>query len=127
MRCARPARERDRGSVDSSIPMLFGSIAVLFVLLLVFEVVAYWHARNVYGDAAAEGARVAAAWDGSCAAGVVAARAVVDGSAGSWAGDVEVTCTDGPTVAVTVAGRTPGVLGGAGMQARITETAPKER
>lgn len=127
MRRVQSVRGRDQGSVDASIPMLLGSIAVLFVLLLVFEVVAYWHARNVYGDAAAEGARVAAAWDGSCAAGVVAARAVVEGSAGSWAGEVEVTCTDGPTVAVTVAGRTAGVLGGAGMHARVTETAPKEQ
>lgn len=127
MRCVQRPRRRDQGSVDTSIPMLFGSIAVLFVLLLVFEVVAYWHARNVYGDAAAEGARVAAAWDGSCAAGVVAARSVVAGSAGSWAGEVEVTCTDGPIVAVTVAGRTPGVLGGAGMRAGVTERAPKEQ
>jgi hypothetical protein len=122
-----PARRRDRGAVDVSIQMLAGSIAVLFVLLLVFEAVAYWHARNVFDDAAAEGARVAAAFDGSCAAGVAAARATVEHSAGSWADHVEVTCTDGPTVSVTVAGRTPGVLGGGiGMRARVTETAPKE-
>lgn len=108
--------------------MLFGSLAVLLVLLLVFDAVAYWHARNVYDDAAAEGARVAAAWDGSCAAGVAAAHAVVAGSAGSWADDVEVTCTEGPTVMVTVDGRTPGVLaGGVGLRARVTETAPKEQ
>jgi hypothetical protein len=111
-----------------SIQMLAGSIAVLFVMLLVFEVVAYWHARNVFDDAAAEGARVAAAYDGSCTAGIAAARATVAHSAGSWAEGVEITCTGGPLVSVTVAGRTPGVLaGGLGMRARVTESAPKER
>lgn len=119
---------RDRGAVDISIQMLFGLVAVLFALLLIFETVAYWHARNVFDEAAAEGARVAAALDGTCARGVAAAHAMVRAVGGSWADDVTVSCVDGPIVAVTVAGRTPGVLGdGLGFQARVTETAPKER
>ena len=34
-------------------------MALLCTLLLVFETTAYWHARNVFDDAAAEGAIVA--------------------------------------------------------------------
>ena len=100
---------------------------VIFVVLLVFEAVAYWHARNVLDDAAAEGARVAAAFDGTCAGGVAAARAVVQRTAGNWADSVDVDCADGAIVTVTVSGRTPGVLGGGlGFRAHATETAPKE-
>ena len=108
--------------------MLFGFVFVLFAMLLVFETVAYWHARNVFGEAAAEGARVAAAFDGSCTGGVAAAQGVVQRSAGSWAGGVSVSCSDGPMIVVTVSGRTPGVLGDAiGFRAQASETAPKER
>ena len=117
----------DRGAVDVSIEMLFGMVAVVLVMLLLFESVAYWHARNVYDEAAAEGARVAAAFDGSCDDGVAVARAVVQRTAGSWAGSLSITCIDGPVVSVTVDGRTPGVLGSAlGARASVTETAPKE-
>lgn len=120
--------ERDRGVVDVSVEMLVGMIAVIFVLLLMFESVAYWHARNVFDEAAAEGVRIAAAFDGSCVAGIAAAAAAVARHAGSWAEGVEVTCTDGATVTVTVAGATPGVLAGsAGLRARVSERAPKER
>ena len=126
-RRGRESALRDRGAVDVSIQMLFGLMFVIFVMLLIFEAVTYWHARNVLDDAAAEGARVAAAFDGTCAAGVAAAQAVVSRTAGSWADDVVVTCTDGAVVAVTVSGTTPGVLGNAmGFHARVTETAPKE-
>lgn len=120
-------RSCDRGAVDISIQMLFGLMFVMFVMLLVFEAVTYWHARNVLDDAAAEGARVAAAFDGTCAAGVAAARAVVARTAGSWADVLDVDCTDGAIVTVTVSGRTPGVLGsGMGFRAQATEIAPKE-
>lgn len=124
----RPPRCRDRGAVDVSIQMLFGSMAVLMVMLLVFESVAYWHARNVYGEAAIEGARVAAAYDGDCAMGIAAAQVMVARHAGGWARGVSVTCTSGLMVSVTVDGYTPGVLGETfGVRARVTESAPKER
>ncbi|MCY7300338.1 MAG: hypothetical protein LH616_14140 [Ilumatobacteraceae bacterium] len=126
-RRGRESASRDRGAVDVSIQMLFGLMSVIFAMLLVFKAVTYWHARNVLDDAAAEGARVAAAFDGDCADGVAAAQAVVSRTAGSWADDVTVTCTDGAVVTVTVSGGTPGVLGNAmGFRARATETAPKE-
>jgi hypothetical protein len=108
--------------------MLFGLMAALFALLLVFEATAYWHARNVFDDAAAEGARVAATFDGSCAAGIDAALKMVDAHAGNWGSDARVTCTEGSTVVVTVTGRTPGALGAAlGFQASVSESAPKEQ
>lgn len=134
MRCGRarpddgPTGGSDRGSVDVSIPMLFGAVALLLSLLLVFETTAYWHARNVFDDAAAEGSRVAAAYDGTCAAGVTAAKRMVAAHAGRWGTGAEVTCAATATsVTVTVSGRTPGVLGSAGLRAVVAESAPKER
>lgn len=118
----------DRGAVDVSVQMLFGLMASLFVLLLVFEAVTYWHARNVFDEAAAEGARVAAAFDGSCSEGITAALQMVQSHAGSWGRDARATCADGPMVVVTVTGSTPGVLGAAmGFTASVSEMAPKER
>lgn len=125
----RPAgvREADRGAVDVSIEMLFGLLFTLFVVLALFEATAYWHARNVFDDAASEGARIAAAFDGSCADGIAFAQQSIARHAGSWARDVTISCSEGATVAVTVAGRTPGILsGGTGFTARVTETASKE-
>lgn len=125
--CPTPSR-RDRGAVDTSIEMLFGAMALLMMLLGVFEATAYWHARNVFDEAASEGARVAAAYDGSCADAVVSARAIVERMASGWSSRVEVRCADGPLVTVTVSGRSPGVLAGSlGIDARVTESAPKER
>lgn len=119
---------RDRGAVDVSIQMLFGSMAVIMVMLLIFEAVAFWHARNIFDEAASEGARVAAAYDGTCEEGIAVATEMVQRHAGSWAERVSVTCTEGDIVRVVVAGRTPGVLGERlGMRARAVETAPKER
>lgn len=125
-RCC-PVQHRDRGAVDVSIQMLFGMMAVIFVMLLIFEVSAFWHARNVFDEAAAEGARVAAAYDGTCAEGIVAARSLVRSAGGSWSTSVRVTCTDGPMVTVTVTGSTPGALGTIGFKAYASESAPKER
>ena len=125
---ARASTTRDRGAVDVSVEMLFGTVAVLMALLVVFEAVAYWHARNVFDDAAADGARIAAAFDGTCDAGVAATRDAIARHAASWADDVEITCTDAPMVTLTVRGRTPGVVGDAvGMRAVVSEQAPKER
>jgi hypothetical protein len=117
----------DRGAVDVSVQMLFGMIALLFTLLLVVESSAHWHPRNVFDDAASEGARVAAAFDGTCPMGIAAARRSITAHGGGWARGAVVTCTTGPTVSVTVEGRTPGVVAPLlGMRVRVTEQAPKE-
>ena len=119
---------RDRGSVDVSIEMLFGMVGVLFALLALFEAGAYWHTRTILDDAASDGARVAAAYDGTCSGGIEVARAAVARQAGSWADAVDITCVDGPTVTVNVAARTPGVLGASiGLRATASVSAPKER
>lgn len=118
----------DRGAVDVSIQMLAGFVALLMVLLLLFEATAYWHARNVLDEAAAEGARVAAAYDGTCADGVAASKAAVGRSAGSWARRVRVVCSGTAGVTVTITGTSPGVLGEVlGIRVRVSEYAPKER
>jgi Flp pilus assembly protein TadG len=111
-----------------SIEMLFGMVGVLFALLALFEAGAYWHTRTILDDAASDGARVAAAYDGTCSGGVEVARAAVARQAGSWADAVDITCVDGPTVTVVVAARTPGVLGPSiGLRATASVSAPKER
>ncbi|MEQ1703170.1 MAG: TadE/TadG family type IV pilus assembly protein [Ilumatobacteraceae bacterium] len=120
-------RDRDRGAVDVSIQMLFGMMSVLFVMLLIFEVTAYWHARNVFDEAAAEGARVAAAYDGTCTDGVAAARSQLRAVGGSWTSRVRISCTDGPMVTVSIAGSTPGAFGSIGFKAVASESAPKEQ
>jgi len=123
---ARPVR--DRGAVDVSIEMLVGMLAVIASVLLVVEAVAYWHAHNVFDDAAADGARIAAAYDGTCAEGIEVARASVQRQAGSWADDLQIDCTDGPLVVVTITGTSPGVVGGSlGMHTRASQSAPRER
>jgi hypothetical protein len=121
-------RQDDRGAVDVSVQMLFGFLTVLVSLLLTVETVAYWHTRNVFDEAAAEGARVAAAFDGSCADGVAAANALVRRHASGWGSQVSVSCIDGPTVVVEVSGPTMGMAGSQlGLVARSVESAPKER
>ena len=121
-------QHRDRGAVDVSVQLLFGVMCVLLVMGLLFETTAYWHARNVFAEAAAEGARVAAAVDGSCAVGVLAAQRWVDERAGSWGRGAVVGCTLGDTAVVTVSGATPGLLGPAlGFRAVVRDAAPRER
>lgn len=117
------ARPRDRGAVDVSVQMLFGSVAVLLVLLLIVETVVFWHTRNVFQEAAAEGARVAAAFDGDCAEGIAAATDMVGRSASGWSSALQVDCTQGATVRVTVKGRSAGIIG---FTVKAIETAPKE-
>ena len=107
--------------------MLFGALALILFLLVVFDAVAYWHTRNIFDEAAAEGARVAAAFDGTCDDGIAAATAMVEQIAGGWSSRIAVDCTDGPVVSVTVGGRPPGILAGPlGTWVAATETAPKE-
>ncbi len=111
-----------------SIELLFGLTLLLLVVLALFEATAYWHARNVLGDAAADGVRSAAAYGGSCDAGIAVARQAVAAHAGSWADDVSVGCVDaGDRVTVTVRAVTPGVLGESlGFTASVAASAPKE-
>lgn len=111
-----------------SIELLFGLVLMLLVVLALFEAAAYWHARNVLADAAADGVRSAAAYGGSCATGVAVAQRAVAAHAGSWADRASVGCVDGgSTVTVTIRATTPGVLGeGFGFAATVSASAPRE-
>ncbi len=120
-------RGRDRGAVDISVEMLFAMVALMGAVLVLVECVAYWHVRNVFEDAASEGARVAAALDGSCADGIAVASASIETHAGGWSGAPTISCTDGPVMVVTITGRTPDVIGVSGFTATVSESAPKER
>lgn len=121
-------RRRDRGAVDVSVELLVGTFAVAAVLLLVVETAAHWHTRNVLADAAADGARVAAAIDGTCAAGVATAQAAVARHGSTWAEQVRVACRDGSQVIVTITGRTPGLVGTLlGHRASVSSSTPKEQ
>ena len=115
--------------VDAGMETFVGGIALIAVVLLLVETVSFWHARNVFDEAAAEGARIAAAFDGTCAAGRSKAEALIARRAGGWSLGVSVSCSevDG-IVTVTVSGNTPGVLLDAGgFTPSVTESAPKER
>ena len=122
-----PTRSRpdgvDRGAVDVSLHMLFALATLLGAVFGVVAAVSYWHTRNVLEEAASEGVRVAAAYDGTCEKGVLAASAMVTRIAASWAKGVRVTCTDGDTVTVAVSGSPPGAFG---WQISVRESAPKE-
>jgi hypothetical protein len=119
----------DRGVIDAGVETLFGGVAMIALVLLLVETVSFWHARNVFDEAAAEGARVAAAFDGACGDGTDTARALITRRAGGWSSGVGVSCgeSDG-IVTVTISGSTPGVLFDAvGFRASVTQSAPKER
>ena len=124
----RRRRGEDRGTAET-LEILFGGIAIIFFVLLIVEVAGYWHARNIFDEAAAEGARVAAAFDGTCAEGTAEAEALIQQRASSWASGVHVECAEAAgIVTVTVTGATAGVLGGSvGFTAHVSESAPKEQ
>ncbi|MEZ5258935.1 MAG: hypothetical protein R2705_19200 [Ilumatobacteraceae bacterium] len=99
-------------------------------MLLLVESVSFLlaRARNVFDEAAAEGACAAAAFDGTCA-GTDTARSLIERRFGGWSSGVAVQCgeADG-IVTVTISGSTPGVLFDAGgFRASVTQSAPRER
>ena len=109
---------------------MFGGVAMIAFVLLLVETVSFWHARNVFDEAAAEGARVAAAFDGTCAAGTSTGRgaashdAPVVGRRASRCRAARPTESSPSRSPAT----TPGVLFDAGgFTASVTQSAPKER
>ena len=85
--------------------------------------------RAVCLGLAAEGARVAAAFDGTCTAGSSTARTLLERRAGGWSSGVTVGCSEvAGIVTITISGTTPGVLfDSAGFTATVTQSAPRER
>lgn len=119
----------NRGAADGGLEIMFGAVAMICFVLLIVETVSYWHSRNVFDEAAAEGARVAAAFDGTCAAGTSTARSLLERRAGGWSSGVSVGCSEADgIVTITISGTTPGVLfDSAGFTATVTESAPREQ
>jgi hypothetical protein len=119
----------DRGAIDGGLEILFGGVAMIALVLLIVETVSFWHSRNIFDEAAAEGVRVAAAFDGTCTAGTSTARSIIEHRASGWSSGINISCTEADgIVTVTVAGTTPGVLfDSAGFTANVTESAPRER
>jgi hypothetical protein len=108
--------------------MLFGLMLLLVTVLAIAEATAYWHARNVLADAAASGAIVAAAHDGSCDDGIEVARRAIARQSPGWVDSLQITCVFGPTTELRISGRTPGIVGGSlGFRASVRSAVPSER
>ena len=109
--------------------MMFGTVFVIALVLIVIEAVGYWHARNILDEAAAEGARIAAAFDGTCAAGTAETNRLITARAEGWAQGATPQCgeADG-IVTVSVSAGTPGfIFGAAGFSVSVTQSAPREQ
>lgn len=125
---ARPHGRRwrdDRGFVDA-VEQLYGLIFLILISLFFMEVGVWWHARNILEQAAAEGARIAAAADGSCVDGNVAAKAMAERLGGNWVRGSVPECTEGPIVGVTVTASTPMFLFPVALNVSARATAPEE-
>ena len=119
----------DRGSA-SAIESLFAGLFLVLLFLFFAQVVVWWHARNILEQAAAEGARVAAAADGSCADAPAAASAIAARIGGGWARSATTACRsgagEGAIVVVTVHATTPAFFLPGSLGVTATATAPRE-
>jgi len=115
----------DRGDI-SGVEILFSAVFLIALFLFICQVVVWWHTRNILEQAASEGARAAAAADGSCAAAAPAAVGLAQRMGGSWVESTNVSCSPGTIVVVVVTSDTPmfGVPGS--MQVSARATAPAE-
>lgn len=109
----RPRTERGAAVVDFVLVL----VVLVPLVLGIVQVALVAHVRNTLASAAAEGARAAAAQDGTTAAGVARTRQQVDGAiAGRFADDVtvrRVIIGGVPTIEVVVHASVPALgLGG---------------
>jgi Flp pilus assembly protein TadG len=117
----------DEGTVDVSIEMMFVFTMVMLSMLFVVEVVICWHARNILEQAAAEGARYAAAHGNTCADGIPRSEEIAARFGGAWVKTIEVHCQDGDLVTVRVDAKTPAfMLGWVDFPVAAVASAPKE-
>lgn len=127
---ARPRRRRldcadDRGDV-SGVEILFSVVFLIALFLFICQVVVWWHTRNILEQAAAEGARAAAAADGSCEAATPAATRLAERIGGSWVESITVSCVPGTLVVVVVTAETPMFGAPGSMHVSARATAPSE-
>ena len=119
----------DRGDV-AGIEVLFAAVFLIFLFLFLCQVVVWWHSRNILEQAAAEGARAAAAADADCSAAQPAAASLARRMGGEWVNSLTVNCRGGDTlgavVTVTVSASTPMFGFPGSLEVSAVATAPRE-
>jgi len=120
----------DRGLVEG-IEALIGAFFLILLFLFISQVVVWWHARNILEQAAAEGARVAAAADTTCDDAPDAAANMAQRLSADWVATIRVNCTgnddvEGSLMTVTVSGNTPAFLFPGRLGVSATASAPEE-
>lgn len=129
MRLRRLNWRDDRGDV-AGIEILFSTVFLIALFLFFCQVVVWWHTRNILEQAAAEGARAAAAADAGCDAADPAASSLAERMGGNWVSSMSVACDgdgpDGSLVRVTVSASTPLFAVPGSLQVSATATAPSE-
>lgn len=106
--------------------MLFVTAITLMGFLFIVQVTVWWHARNILEQAAAEGARFAAAAGNTCDDATTAARATAARYGGKWVNTITVRCVDGALVSVQIDATTPAFLLPVDLSVRAVAQAPKE-
>ncbi|MEL6893460.1 MAG: TadE/TadG family type IV pilus assembly protein [Actinomycetota bacterium] len=125
-----PRVRGDRGLVEG-IEALIGGLFLILLFLFISQVVVWWHARNILEQAAAEGARIAAAADTDCTHAPDAATAMALQLADNWVRSLSVDCTgddttEGALITVTVSASTPAFLFPGSLGVTATASAPEE-
>lgn len=118
----------DRGLADG-VEHLFAATFLILLFLFIAQVVVWWHARNILEQAAAEGARVAAAADGSCGDAPDAASSIAERIGGGWVESISVSCggdSTGGLVTVRVSGNTPAFFLPGSLAVSAVANAPEE-
>lgn len=118
----------DRGLADG-VEHLFAAAFLILLFLFIAQVVVWWHARNILEQAAAEGARVAAAADGSCGDAPGAASSIADRIGGGWVKSLSITCggdSAGGLVTVRVSANTPAFFLPGSWSVSAVANAPEE-
>jgi hypothetical protein len=109
---------------------LFAAMFLMLLFLFFCQVIVWWHARNILEQSAAEGARVAAAADGSCADATNAAASIATRIGGGWVESLEVSCiggtSEGELITVRVTADTPAFFLPGSLSVSSVANAPEE-
>ena len=121
---------RDDRGFSSSVEQLFAIVFLMLLFLFFAQVVVWWHARNILEQAAAEGARAAAAADGACVDAGPAATSIATRIGGGWVRSMDINCTggtvEGELVTVTVTANTPAFFLPGSLTVSARANAPEE-
>jgi hypothetical protein len=121
---------RDDRGFSSSVEQLFAIVFLMLLFLFFAQVVVWWHARNILEQAAAEGARAAAAADGACVDAGPAATSIATRIGGGWVRSIDINCsggnTEGELVTVTVTANTPAFFLPGSLTVSARANAPEE-